>query len=277
VTVRPGARPWLPVARQRPRRPRIAGRPDLSAGERTALSLSGIVVVLGLWQLLSWHGTLDPLIWSSPSRIWRAFREMASDGTLWPMFLLSAKLFAVAFAISVSSGLVIGAILGWYAKARAVIDPWISMLYAMPGLALVPLLVVAFGSTFRTQVIVVWTVAVFPVIINVSAGVYAIDRRHLELARSFLATNRDVLWGVALPGAVPYVIAGIQQTLTLSLIGVVVAEYFVGNDGLGGLILNSSEQLLTAQAYVGVFIFSLAGLALTALLRLCERRAVKWR
>jgi NitT/TauT family transport system permease protein len=151
------------------------------------------------------------------------------------------------------------------------------MLYAMPGLALVPLLVVAFGSDFRTQVIVVWTVAVFPVMINVSAGVNAIDRRHLEVARSFLATNRNVLWGVALPGALPFVIAGIQQALSLSLVGVVVAEYFAGNDGLGGLILNASSQLRTADAYVGIIIFAVAGLFLTALLRKCEGWAVKWR
>ncbi len=220
---------------------------------------------------------LDPLIWSSPSRIWHAFHEMVSDGSLGPLFLRSAGLFVVGFAVSVSTGLVIGTVLGWYAKTRAVVDPWVSMLYALPGLALVPLLVVAFGSDFRTQVIVVWTVAVFPVIINVSAGVNAIDRRHLEVARSFLATNRDVLWGVALPGAVPYVIAGVQQALSLSLIGVVVAEYFVGNDGLGGLILNSSSQLQTANAYVGTLIFAIAGLILTALLRKCERWVVKWR
>jgi NitT/TauT family transport system permease protein len=260
-----------------PRERKVASRKEISRAERTALSLSGIALVLGIWQLLSVKGVLDPLIWSSPSRIWSAFRELASSGSLGSLCLASARLFAVGFAVSVATGLVIGTILGWYAKTRAAVDPWISMLYAMPGLALVPLLVVAFGSDFRTQVIVVWTVAVFPVIINVSAGVNAIDRRHLEVARSFLATNRNVLWGIALPGAVPFVIAGIQQALSLSLIGVVVAEYFVGNDGLGGLILNASSQLRTADAYVGILIFAIAGLILTALLRRCERWAVKWR
>jgi NitT/TauT family transport system permease protein len=256
---------------------KVASRRKISRAERATLSLSGIGLVVGIWQLLNVQGVLDPLIWSSPSRIWSAFYAMVSDGSLGSLCLVSAKLFVAGFAVSVSTGLVIGTILGWYAKTRAVVDPWISMLYAMPGLALVPLLVVAFGSGFRTQVIVVWTVAVFPVIINVSAGVSAIDRRHLEVARSFLATNRDVLWGVALPGAVPFVIAGIQQALSLSLIGVVVAEYFAGNDGLGGLILNASSQLRTADAYVGIIIFAVAGLFFTALLRRCEGWAVKWR
>jgi NitT/TauT family transport system permease protein len=242
-----------------------------------ALGAGGIVAVLALWELLSAQGVLDPLIWSSPSLIWKAFHSMVADGTLWTPLLESTKLFAAGLTVSVVTGLVIGAALGWYATARAVFDPWVTMLYAMPGMALVPLLVVAFGSGFRTELIVVWTVAVFPMIINVAAGVGAIDHDHLRVARSYLATNRDVLRSVALPGAVPYILAGVQQSLGLSLVGVVVAEYFVANDGLGGLILNASTQLFTANAYVGMAIFSIAGLALTALLRRCERWIVKWR
>jgi NitT/TauT family transport system permease protein len=262
---------------RRSRRPRIARRPKPSRLTRLTLSAVGIITVLAAWQLLSANKTLDPLIYSSPTRIWRAFRGMVGDGSLWKPLLQSAKLFAAGLSVSVLTGLLIGVVLGWHAKARAVFDPWVTMLYAMPGMALVPLLVVAFGSGFRTEVIVVWTVAVFPMIINVSAGVRSIDRDHLQLARSYLASSRDVLWGVALPGAVPYVLAGVQQALALSLVGVVVAEYFVANDGLGGLILNSSQQLFTADAYVGIAIFSLSGLALTALLRRCERWIVKWR
>jgi ABC-type nitrate/sulfonate/bicarbonate transport system permease component len=267
----------IPRPARRSRRPHIAQRPTLLRRERVALGSGGIVAVLALWQLLSAAGVLDPLIWSSPSRIWTAFRSMVADGTLWTPLLDSTKLFAAGLTVSVVSGLVIGAVLGWYAKARAVFDPWVTMLYAMPGMALVPLLVVAFGSAFRTEVIVVWTVAVFPMIINVAAGVTAIEHDHLQVARTYLATDRDVLRSVALPGAIPYILAGVQQALGLALVGVVVAEYFVANDGLGGLILNSSTQLFTANAYVGMVIFSVAGLTLTALLRRCERWIVRWR
>jgi NitT/TauT family transport system permease protein len=259
------------------RRRRVARRRELGRLERVVLSLTGIVLVLGLWQIFSDNGSLNPLIWSSPSRIWAAARMLFGQGTIWPLLGQSAKLFGIGLAVSVVSGVLLGAVLGWYAKARAVFEPWVTMLYAMPAVALVPLFVVAFGAGFETQVIVVWTVAVFPVLINVAAGVGSIDRDHLALARSFLATNRDVLRGVALPGAVPYLIAGIRQALSLSLVGVVVAEYFVGINGLGGLILSTSETLETAQAFVGVLIFAVAGLTLGALLRRLERLIVRWR
>ena len=265
------------LRRFRRRRSRVVGRPELSRFERLLLSTGGIVLVLVLWQVLSATGKLDPLIWSSPEQIWNAFWDMTSDGTLGPLVLESAKLFVVSFAISIVSGILIGAIIGWYAVVRAVVDPWISLLYAMPAIALIPLLVVALGVSFETQVIVVWMVAVFPVIINVSAGVQAIDRRHLQLARSFLASNRNVLWGVAIPGAVPYMVAGIQQAIALSLIGVVGAEYFVGDSGLGGLVILASQTLQTAEAYVAVAIFAFAGLLSTGLMRYVERRVIRWK
>jgi ABC-type nitrate/sulfonate/bicarbonate transport system permease component len=168
-------------------------------------------------------------------------------------------------------------VLGWSAKAHAIFDPWVTMLYAMPGIALVPLILIAFGSAFRTEVIIVWTVAVWPMIINVAAGVRATDRDLLRLAHSYLSSGRKVIWQIALPGSIPYVLAGIQQAVALSLVGVVVAEYFVGNDGLGGLILRASQELLVAEAYVGMAIIAFAGLLFTALVRRAEKWVVKWR
>jgi NitT/TauT family transport system permease protein len=264
-------------AGRRPRRPHLAERPELSRTARLGFGLLGIVGVLVIWQLLSDNGTLDPLTYSSPSAIWDAFKKMVDEGRLAEPVLVSAKLFGVGLLISVVTGLLIGALLGWSAKAHAIFDPWVTMLYAMPGIALVPLLLIAFGSEFRTEVIIVWTVAVWPMIINVAAGVRAVDRDHLRLARSYLAGGRQVIWAIALPGSVPYVLAGIQQTVGLSLVGLVVAEYFVGNDGLGGLILKASQELLTAEAYVGMAIIAFAGLFFTALVRRCEKWVVKWR
>jgi ABC-type nitrate/sulfonate/bicarbonate transport system permease component len=267
----------LSPARLRRRQPHIAERPQLSRATRIGLGFLGIVGVLVVWQLLSDNGTLDPLTYSSPSGIWEAFKKMLDEGRLAEPVLESAKLFGIGLLVSVITGLLIGAVLGWSAKVNAIFDPWVTMLYAMPGIALLPLLLIAFGSEFRTEVIVVWTIAVWPMIINVAAGVRSIDRDHLRLARSYLASGREVLWGIALPGSVPYVLAGIQQAVALSLVGVVIAEYWVGNNGLGGLILSASEQLLTAEAYVGMAIIAFAGLFFTSLVRRCERWLVKWR
>lgn len=252
-------------------------RRTLSARERMALGAAGVIVVLAIWQVLSEAHVIDPLVASSPSEIAKAAWKLITDGTLWPAVLSSARLFAIGFGVSLIIGLALGVVLGWYRRVEAVIDPWISILYATPRIALIPLFLVWTGIGLTTQVLIVITVAVFPIVINVAAGVSAIDRDHLLVARSFLATDADVLRTVALPGAMPLVISGIRQGISQALIGVVVAEYFVGNTGVGGLIFNAGQTLDTADAFVGAIVFALAALVLTGLLRRVERRLEDWR
>ncbi len=265
-------------SRSRPlERRKIADRREISRTERLIRGAIGIVVVLILWQLLSSNHVLNPVLWSSPSGVWASFLRLVSNGTLGSECLSSGQLFIVSFALSLAVGGVLGVILGWYVRWRAIIDPWVSMLYATPRIALIPLIIAIFGIGLKTQVITVMMLAVFPIIINVAAGVTAIDRDHLRVARSYLATNWDVLRGVALPGALPFIVAGVQQGLVMTLNGIVLAEYFVGNNGVGGLIINASQDLQTSDAFVGALVFALASLVLTALLRALDLKVAKWR
>ena len=256
---------------------RVASITELSRTARFVYGLCGIVFVLGFWELaarLDWVKAYEA---SSPSGIVRAGYHLAQSGVLWPAFVSTAKVFGIGFAISLGSGLIIGVILGWYKRVEAILDPWISILYATPRFALLPLIVVWAGVGLRAQIVVVWLISVFPIIINTQAGVGSIDRAHFRVARSFLATNRDVLMSVALPGAVPAIVAGIRQGLIQGLTGVVVAEYFFGNTGVGGLIFTSGLQLNTGAAFCGAAIFAIAALVLVAALRALERRLDRWR
>jgi ABC-type nitrate/sulfonate/bicarbonate transport system permease component len=265
------------LARGTVRERKIARLHEPSRRERVLLGTAGIAIVLAAWQVCADTGVVDPLVASSPSRIVDAARTLMDQGTLLPAIGSTAKLFALGFGLSLVTGLVAGVILGWYKRIDAVVDPWLSVLYATPRIALIPLIMVWTGIGLETQVIIVWTVAVFPIVINVAAGVAAIDRDHLRVARSFLATNHDVLRTVALPGSMPFVLSGVRQGLFQGLIGVVVAEYFVGNTGVGGLIFSAGQTLESGQAFVGAIVFALAALILTAALRAIERRVDQWR
>lgn len=256
---------------------KIAERKEISRTERLVRGATGVVVVLAAWQLLSAYHIVNQVLWSSPSGIWSSFLTLMRNGTLGTACLSSGELFLISFALSLAIGVIVGVILGWYQRSRAIIDPWVSMLYATPRIALIPLVIAIFGLGLKTQVLTVMLLAVFPIIINVAAGVQAMDRDQLRVARSYLATNWDVLRGVALPGALPYIVAGVQQGLVMTLNGIVIAEYFVGNNGIGGLIINASQNLQTGEAFVGATIFALASLVLTALLRALDQKVAKWR
>ncbi|MBS1844299.1 MAG: ABC transporter permease [Actinobacteria bacterium] len=239
--------------------------------------MSGVVLILALWQIAASAGLLDPLVASSPSKIFTAARRLISEDILGPAILSTAKLFGVGFGVSLVSGLAIGAALGWYPRLAAVLDPWVSILYAVPRIALLPIISVWVGIGFEAQVIVVWLVAVFPIVINTQSGISTVDRDHLQVARGFLATDWQVLRTVAIPGATPAIVSGIRQGLMQGLIGVVLAEYFFGNTGIGGLIFSAGTTLETATAFVGAFIFAAAALLFSVALKAIERRLERWR
>jgi NitT/TauT family transport system permease protein len=269
-------RPAPQVSRGTPRR-RVYSQRSISRRERwligTAFGLGAIV----LWQLLSSTAVIDPLIASSPAHVVSRGAQLARDGTLGPAVAQTTKLFALGFGVSLVSGLLIGILIGWYPRVEAALDPFISVLYAVPRISLVPLVMVWAGLGFRSQVIIVWTTAVFPIIINTAVAIGGLDRSLVAVARSFRASSLDVLRTIALPGAVPAILAGVRQAVALALIGVVVAEYFVGNDGLGGMIVNAGQTVDTAEAYVGVVIFAAAAIVLNAALKFLERRWSRWR
>ena len=265
--------PLFPRGRTR----RVASRPKLSRRERWILGVAGIVFVFVVWELATAVGALDPLFASSPSRMTTKVGDLLADGTLVEASLSSARLFAVGFLIALVLGVVIGVILGWYRRARAIFDPWVSILYAAPRIAFIPLIIVWSGAGFRTQVIMVILTAAFPILVNVMVGVDNIDRQLMRVAQSFNATNLDVLRTVALPGAIPFIVSGIRQGMMVGLIGTVVAEYFIGITGIGGMIFNAGLLLDTSTALVGALIFAVAAVVLNALLEMLQARVERWR
>jgi ABC-type nitrate/sulfonate/bicarbonate transport system permease component len=250
---------------------------EVGRGRRVVLGISGVIVLLAAWEAAFRLGFVTKVTASSPSGVAHAAKVLVDHDILFTAMWSTTKLFLAGFALSVGVGLVVGLVLGWYRALHAVLDPWVTMLYAAPRLALIPLVVVWFGIGFQAQVVIVFLLGVFPMIINTMAGVAAMDRAHLRVARSFLAGDKDVLLTIALPGAVPFIVAGLRQTLVLSLTGVVVAEYFLGNTGVGGMIFNAGQTLETGQAFVGVAFFAFTAVVLTILLGVAEKHFDKWR
>ena len=262
-------RAWQKVAGDRTK--------DLSHRSKFFYGLGGVIVTIALWQILASTHAISTLIYSSPWKVLQAAKNLQNNGSLDTALVESAKLFGIGFAIALVAGLIGGVMIGWYRRFGALLDPLVSIVYAAPRIALVPVIIVAAGIGFQAQLITVVLTAVFPIMINVQAGVAAADRDLIQVARGYLGTNFDVLRTVALPGAVPHIISGVRQGIAQGLIGVVVAEYLIGSQGIGGLIVSAGQSLDDSSAFVGVIIMSLAAVILTMLLRWVERRLSHWR
>ena len=151
------------------------------------------------------------------------------------------------------------------------------MLYSTPTIALAPLFILWFGIGLRAQVAVVFLVVVFPVLINTFVGLTSTDPTLLEVAHSFGADRWQVFAKVRFPAAVPFVVAGLRMGVARGLVGVVAAELFGSQAGVGHMILIAAQTFDTAALFGGVLIFALGGVVAVELVKWLERRVAPWR
>jgi NitT/TauT family transport system permease protein len=240
------------------------------------LALSGVVVFVVLWELLPAVGVVNPLFTSSPSRIVAAARWLAANG-LWDDVVISATEFAAGFALAVVVGVPLGILLGWYHRWRAVFNPFISVLYVTPRVALLPLLILWLGIGLAPKIAVVFLGAFFPIVITVIAGMRTIDETLLMCARSFGAGPRQIFTTIALPSCVPFVVAGLRLGVGRALVGVIVGEMVASSGGIGHMMSVAGATLQTDKVFVGIMLIALFGIVVNWGLNRLERRFECWR
>jgi NitT/TauT family transport system permease protein len=153
----------------------------------------------------------------------------------------------------------------------------VNALYATPRIAMVPLIILWFGIGIWSKVFVVFLSAFFPILVNTVAGVKALDEDLLRAARSFCASDRQIFTTVAIPGSVPFILAGVRQGVAHGLIGVVVGEMFAGSQGIGFMIAYGGQTFATDTLFVGVAVIALAGILLTWVAERLQQRFSRWR
>jgi NitT/TauT family transport system permease protein len=243
----------------------------------TLLSILAVLVVAGAWQAFAGLGWINTQLNSSPWGVFSAFREMVANGTLGSALLVSAKLFGVGLGIAILIGVVGGILIGSSPIVGALTEPFVAMLYAMPVVALLPVILAWFGITFEAQVVMVVLIAVFPILVSAITGTRQVDPQLLRLARSLRASQLQVMRTIVLPSLVPYLVAGIRLSVGGALIGMVVAEYFLGQAGIGGQIVQAGEVLKIDQVFVDLFILAFASVFISSVLKAAERRLTRWR
>jgi ABC-type nitrate/sulfonate/bicarbonate transport system permease component len=241
-----------------------------------ALRFGALATFLTIWETASRTGMVDPLFASSPSLIVEKFAEMLSDGSIWPHVAATAGVMGAGFGLAVLLGVPIGLLMGRSELINATAEPFVAALYASPQVAFLPLLIIWLGIGFTSKVALVFIGTVIIMIINTETGVAQVDPRLVETARSFTASERQVLTKIVLPAALPVILAGMRLSIGRALVMVVVAEIYASNRGLGYLIFQAGGMYDTAQVFVGVGILAGAGVTLTALLRAIERWLAPW-
>jgi len=174
-------------------------------------------------------------------------------------------------------GLVVGVASGRWRFVYNAIDPLVSALYSVPSVALVPLIAVAFRSLGDPpRIATVALFAVFPILINTQQAVRNLDRSLLEVARAFNTSERRLWTDLIVPSAVPFILAGVRLGIGRGLIGMIVAEFFVGLVGMGYLIVAYENVFRIDRMFVPVIIVAAMGIILMGFVQWLEGRVAPW-
>ena len=234
------------------------------------------IVFFGVWELAVRAGWVEPLFLSSPSAVAVRLVEVFADGSIFPHLLASGTTAFWGFFLSCAVGVPLGVLMGRSRVVRDTLEPFVMAQASVPTVALLPLFIIWLGIGTEARVALVFVGAVFVIVVSTETGVENIDRRLIETARSFTATEWAILRKIVLPAALPYIIAGMRLAIARVLIMVVVAELYASTAGVGYLIFQAGASYDTSMIFVGVVILAAAGVMLNAFLRALERRVAPW-
>jgi ABC-type nitrate/sulfonate/bicarbonate transport system permease component len=241
------------------------------------LYLISPVGLIALWQLLLMAGIGDRRFVPAPSDIVTRYWDMVVSGELETNALATLwRVFAGFFLGSVPA-IAVGLLMAMFRPVRVFFDPLIASLFPIPKIALMPLLLLAFGFGDASKIALVVIAVFFPVVINTYAGAANIERIYWDVAKNYGASQSVIFRRVVFFGALPMIFAGLRIALAVSFIVLVAAEFVSTKVGIGYLIWNSWELLQVDVMFVGIVTVGVLGLIATVILQEIERWVIPWK
>jgi len=230
-----------------------------------------------LWQLSVSLGVIDVFFVSTPNLVAQEFLVQFHNGVTLRDLASTLWSFVLALGLATVVGIGLGVFAGWYQDFESALEPFIWFKYSAPTIAFYPLFIAWLGYGTPTIVAIAFLFALTPIYANTLSGIKNVDRDLVRAATSFGATRWDVFTRVALPASVPIVVAGLQLGVGRALTGVVVAELFGAQSGLGFRIAYHAQLLQTTAMMVSIVIVIVLGVILTQMLAFVESKTDAWR
>jgi NitT/TauT family transport system permease protein len=241
------------------------------------LKIASTAMILGffvLWEVLCVVLNVSDLILPRPSAViqtlWVRFP------VLLPHILQTLYTTLVGFAIGVAIGVLLGVLIGTSRLAYEVAYPMLIGFSSIPKVAVVPIFVLWFGSGTTPAILTSVVICLFPVVVNVAAGLATTEPELEDVLRSLGASKWGILWNVGLPRTMPYFFASLKVAITLAFVGTVLSETVASNRGIGNVMMTASSNFNVSMVFAGLLILSLLGVALYTLFSVMEQRITGW-
>jgi ABC-type nitrate/sulfonate/bicarbonate transport system permease component len=241
---------------------------------RWVVTSASIIVMLLLWEYFG--RDINPIFGSYPSAIFAAFLDLVHNGKLGAALVQSIQPFIIGYVAAIIIGVPLGLVIGRFWLAEAAFGILVTGGYAMPLVALVPLLVLWFGLGFAVKAAVIFLMSVFPICINTWLGVKSVPKTLIDVGKSFVASDAVILRRIVLPATLPYIMAGIRLAVGRAVVGMVIAEFFTTISGLGAIIITAANNFDTATMFVPIIVLMILAVGLNSLIGWFEGFVAPW-
>ncbi|WP_296021009.1 ABC transporter permease [uncultured Agrobacterium sp.] len=245
------------------------GRPFLS---RYALVLG----FLAAWQISSAQGWINPAVFPRLDVIVAALWKGIVGGALIDDIAISLQRSGIAFAAAVVIGIPLGLFMGQVAAVERALDPLLQFFRQTSALALYPVFILMLGLGEASKVFVIFWATLFPILLSTIGGVKEVDRKLVEMARTYGAGSIAIFRRVILPASVPAIFVGLRLSATTALLLLIAAEMIGANKGVGFQVMNAQYNFQIPLMYASILLLALLGLAANAGLVLLQRKLCRW-
>jgi sulfonate transport system permease protein len=246
---------------------------------RLARPALGLVLPVGIalgWEIVVWLGLSNGRLVPPPSKLFATIAELARSGELTQHVAATLTRVAAGFGLGVIAGTVLGAISGYWDLARRLLDPTVQALRAIPSLAWVPLFILWLGIFETSKIVLIAAGVFFPVYLGVMGAILSVDRKIVEVGRTFRLSGPAMIRRILLPAVLPAYVVALRVGLGLGWMFVVAAELIGASEGLGFLLLDGQQLGKPAQILAAIVIFAILGKTTDWLIEIGFAPLLRW-
>ena len=239
----------------------------------------GFLLPIGLalgWEIAVQLGLSNGRLVPPPSKLFATIAELARSGELWLHVRATLTRVAVGFGLGVVSGTLLGAVSGYWDLARRLLDPTVQALRAIPSLAWVPLFILWLGIFETSKIVLIGVGVFFPIYLGVMGAILSVDRKIVEVGRTFRLSGPAMIRRILLPAVLPAYVVALRVGLGLGWMFVVAAELMGASEGLGYLLLDGQQLGKPAQILAAIVIFAILGKTTDWLIEIAAAPFLRW-